>query len=295
MKIGIHDADGNDFPNLALMKLAAYHKALGHQVVKYDALWANTFDKIYSSKVFTFSGSSGAPWGKVERGGTGYKLFNRLPGEVEKQCPDYKLYGKDFSLGFLTRGCPRVCSWCIVNEKEGGIRADSDIEDFLRHDKAILLDNNVLAHAHGIEQIEKIGRMRVKVDFNQGMDARLIDDGIARRLAKISWLEPIRLACDTNEMMHHIGKAVEHLRWQNVTPRRYNCYVLVTDIDSAVERVRFLKGLHLNVYATIFRDYNDFAMITPEQAAFARWVNRSWLFKKCTWEQYRERVFKTEV
>lgn len=80
---------------------------------------------------------------------------NKLADVIEHQCPDYSLYGINYSMGFLTRGCPRECKWCVVPEKEGDIVAHADIDEFARHKEVVLMDNNVLAHDHGLYQIEK--------------------------------------------------------------------------------------------------------------------------------------------
>jgi hypothetical protein len=287
MKVALHDADKTSFPNLALMKLSSYHKARGDEVVWYDALWSHEYDKVYSSKVFTFTPTERL-YGNVFYGGTGTSGRD-LPDVVSlSNPPDYSLYGCDSSYGFLTRGCPNKCPWCIVPRKEGDIRPESDIEDFLRHDSAILMDNNVLAHPHGVQQIEKIAKMGIKIDFNQGLDARLIDDPMARLLAKVKWLAPIRLACDTAGQMKAIQKAVTHLRWHNATPRNYFVYVLVrTDISDAIERVRFLKGIGLDPFAQPYIDFDGKVKPTREQKQFARWVNHKAIFKSVTWEQYR--------
>jgi hypothetical protein len=176
--IGLLDIDKKG-PNLALMKLSAFYQSKDHQVE-----WVRPevpYDTIFASKVFTYTDDiAGEANGLYIKGGSGSGSNAALWDEVEHICPDYRLYGLDYSLGFLTRGCIRKCPWCVVHEKEGEIRANADIEEFLRHDSVVLMDNNVLAHPHGISQIEKLAELGVKVDFNQGLDARLIDDGIAQ-------------------------------------------------------------------------------------------------------------------
>ena len=282
MKIGIHDADRTNFPNLALMKLSAAYKAAGHEVEVFQDGVA--YDKVVSSKVFTFTDVQ-VPAGAI-CGGTGYKSKVTLPESVEHLCPDYSLYGVEQSYGFLTRGCIRSCSWCFVPGKEGHIRAHADIEEFARHKEVILMDNNVLAHAHGVAQIEKIARLGLKIDFNQGLDARLIDEPMAKTLKKVKWLHPVRLACDSHSQMPVIQKAVTELRWQNVTPKTYFIYVLVKDVEDAMERVKFLKGMSLDPYCQPYLDQEG----TPpslEQRQFARWVNIKQAFKTMSFEEYK--------
>jgi hypothetical protein len=285
MRIGLH-SDKTSFPNLALMKLSAWHKSKGDDVRIYDPLFASQFDKVYSSKVFTFTDEDRELIGNVEKGGTGYKLFNQLPVDIEHTCPDYSLFNLDYSLGFLTRGCPNTCAWCIVPKKEGNIYAHADIEEFLRHDKVVLMDNNVLASPYGLHQIEKLARIDVKVDFNQGLDARLIDDRVAQLLARIKWLSPIRLACDSQSQMSAVFNAVTLLRWHNARPVRYFAYCLVQDVDEAIERVKFLKGLNVTPFAQPFIDYEGGKLPTKRQLEFSRWVNHAAIFNTAEWEDY---------
>lgn len=287
MKIALHDSDATSYPNLALMKLSAWHKERGDSVSWYAPLFPA--DKIYSSKVFTFTEENKYLPDKTTRGGFGYNL-TELPDEIEHVCPDYTLYSLlDYSLGFLTRGCNKKCEHCFVPEKEGSIREHADIDEFLRHRNVVLMDNNILAHSHGIKQIEKMTKLDIKVDFNQGIEARLIDDNIARLLSKLNWLSPLRLACDNQKQIKHVARAVELLRWHNVSPRRYFCYCLVENIDEAVDRVRFLKGLNVDPFA---QPYMDKAGTEPskEQRHFARWVNHKAEFKSCIWDEYKKRV-----
>lgn len=190
MKIGMIDVDGHHYPNLALMKLSAYHKAKGDQVEWYTGI--DYYDRVYLSKVFGFTLDEERviQADEVVRGGSGYKLFDQwLPEDIEHICPDYSLYPMfPEAYGFLTRGCVNKCSFCIVPRKEGGIRKHSDITEFLDGRKsAILMDNNVIASDWGLQQIEKIISLKVKVDFNQGIDCRLIarDKSIAKLLKRV--------------------------------------------------------------------------------------------------------------
>lgn len=285
MKIGLHSSDKTKFPNLALMKLSAYHRKNGDIVEWYDGLWATKYNQIYSSKVFTFT-QKDKLFGNVQYGGTGNDIKVKLPDKIEHTCPDYDLYNLDYSLGFLTRGCPNKCPWCIVPEKEGDIRPHADIEEFLRHNKVVLMDNNVLASDHGIQQIEKLIKLKVKVDFNQGLDCRLIDDSIAKLLSKVKWLHPIRLACDTIAQMEPIQQAVRLLRWNNARPARYFVYCLIRNVDEAMERVKFLKGLYCEPFAQPYRDFRSNIEPSKELKRFARWVNHTAIFNSVPYEKY---------
>lgn len=274
---------GKIFPNLALLKLASWHRRKGDSVSWY--VEGQHFDKVYVSKVFTFTKSPDLPENAI-LGGTGFGDYGALPDEIEHACPDYAFGGVDFSLGFLTRGCPNACGWCIVPRKEGQIRGHADIEEFARHRNVILMDNNVLASDFGIDQIEKMGRLGLRVDFNQGLDARRIDESIAKRLSKLRWMKPLRLACDTKAQIPHIQKAVKLLREAKVTPRAYFCYVLVKDIEDAHERVMFLRSIGVDAFAQPYRDFSTNKEPTWMQKQYARWVNHKALHKSVSWEKY---------
>lgn len=288
MRIALHDSDKTKFPNLALMKLSAWHKKHGDTVSFFKP--NQNYDKIYSGKVFSFTDTDkNLPNDeRVIKGGTGYNMEMKLSDEIEHIMPDYSLYDLDYSVGFLTRGCIRNCPWCIVPQKEGKIRKNADITEFLAHRQAVLMDNNVLACEHGINQLEKIAKLGIKVDFNQGLDARLIDNSIAKRLSKIKWLKPVRLACDQKSQMPTVERAVRLLRENGCTPRQYFCYVLVKDINDALESVEFLRSLKVDPFAQPYRDFEANTEPTKEQKDFARWVNRKWIFKSCTWQEYQK-------
>ena len=260
------------------------------QVIEWFVEWfveGEDYDIVYSSKVFTFTPHTTQLPLNTIYGGTGYNIKSELPSHINKCYPDYSLYNVPYGMGFLTRGCIRRCEYCFVPEKKGAIRAESDITDFLQGNSAVIMDNNVLAHPHGIHQIEKIARLAVKVDFNQGLDARLIDDSTARLLSKVKWLSPLHLACDSVGMIEPVRKAVELLRWHDCTPRAYFCYVLVKDVNDALDRIKFLKGMNLNPFAQPFRDIIG-TEPTLEQKQLARWVNTKVLFKSMSWSDYKK-------
>ena len=200
MVIGLIAVDSK-YPNLALMKLSTYHKAKGDLVEWYTPF--QHYDVVYMAKVFTFTPDYYqviANADKVEKGGTGYNVHKTLPLEIDRLQPDYSIYNiaPDLAYGFLTRGCPNKCKWCVVPQKEGEIRPYMDIEEIAKGKrKAILMDNNVIASDYGLQQIEQIVKMGLRVDFNQALDARLVTDEIAALLAKVHWIRYVRFGCDT--------------------------------------------------------------------------------------------------
>ncbi len=166
LKIGLLDVDSHNFPNLVLMKISSYYKALGHQVE-----WMNHFERYdiaYKSKVFTFTQDDNTIINaeQVIVGGTGYNIKNKLPSDIENIYPDYSLYNiQNTAYGYLTRGCPRKCEFCIVSEKEGcsSIKVSS-LEQFWKGQKEIrLLDPNILASKDKEELLLQL------IDVKQGL------------------------------------------------------------------------------------------------------------------------------
>lgn len=292
MNIGLIDVDGHKgHPNLALMKLSAYHKAQGDSVEWWNGLME--YDRVYMSKVFTFTPDIDTVIQAKEiiRGGTGHKDYGSLPAEVESIFPDYSIYPKFKSaIGFLTRGCIRNCPWCIVPKKEGYIHPAATWQQIKRPDsrEIVFLDNNVLACDHGLQQIEDMGGKPVWVDFNQGLDARLIDADVAKLLSRLHWIRFIRMSCDTSAMLPVIRKATDHMKAAGISPSRFWCYVLVQDVEDAHRRVLELDLMGITPFAQPYRDY-DGGEPTREQMDFARWVNHRATFKSCAWEDYNGR------
>jgi len=183
VKIGLVAVDGHSgFPNLALMRLSAWHKAQGDVVE-----WWNGFihyDRVYLSKVFTFTPDveTVIDADEIITGGTGYKDYRSLPPEVEAMPPDYSLYPHfNRALGFMTRGCVHACHFCIVPRKEGALRPAATWEEIKRSDsrEIVFLDNNVLASDFGLDQIARMGG---KPRFCQAASSGLAEFDRARPL-----------------------------------------------------------------------------------------------------------------
>lgn len=175
------------------------------------------YDKIYMSKVFNFTPDDHTAYmaREIIKGGTGYDIASALPDEIDRLQPDYSIYPripKDAAYGFLTRGCPNRCPWCVVPRKEGVLRPYMDIEEIAidGRSKITLMDNNILAAGdYAKEQLEKIIANGYSVDFNQALDARLVTDEFARLLASTKWLNRrIRFGCDTSAQIETCEKAI---------------------------------------------------------------------------------------
>ena len=291
MRVALHDSDNTGFPNLALMKLSAWHKAQGDTVEWWTPLL--TYDRVYSSKVFTFTDENPYLPPDTIKGGTGYGKLDELPQEVDAMFPDYSIYPDcDHAIGFLTRGCIRKCPWCIVPKKEGQIKPYQTWQEIKRPDSRdiVFMDNNVLACQHGLEQIEDMGGKNVRVDFNQGLDARLITDDVAQMLAMVKWINYIRMSADTDAMLDVVLTAIDRLGKYGVKPYRVFVYVLVQDIESAERRVITLRNIGANPFAQPYRDFTTNAEPPLEQRQLARWVNHKAIFKTVsTFAEYQAR------
>jgi hypothetical protein len=223
---------------------------------------------------------------------------------------DYSIYPEcDHAIGFITRGCPNHCRWCIVPEKEGDIQSYEDCRLLLRvfHKgrsfseseklgyKLVLMDNNILASDYGIEQLKLIADFGIKLDINQGMDARLVTPEIADILARINWIRFIRFSCDTKSQIIPIIRAAELLKARGVKPYKLFIYLLVTsDVMDAAIRVTALKFIGpITIYAQPERNERLGIVPNQEQKYFAgRYIYRG-IYRKETWSDYRKRNYLT--
>lgn len=303
MKIGLLDIDGHNFPNLALMKLSAWHKQQEDEVSWYTGI--EHYDKVYLSKVFTFSTDDlrVIQADEIVKGGSGYKMFDQwLPEEIEHICPDYSLYPMyPNAYGFLTRGCVNKCPFCIVPRKEGAIRPHADITEFIDNRKsAILMDNNAIASDWGLQQIEKIASMKIKIDFNQGIDCRIIakDKSIAKLLSRIHWQTYLRMAYDNSEITEEVTTAIAYLKEAGLPSYKLFFYILVKEgqIKDAEKRALYLDSLGCKPFAMPYRDLDNNIPPSNEQRKFANWVNQKRAFKSCKFENFelqKRKQFKT--
>ena len=286
MKIGLVSVDDHNFPNLSLMKISAYHKARGDTVQ-----WANSlerFDKVYMAKVFDFSRDDLQAYQTDEliQGGTGYNLTNKLPIEIETMFPDYSLYNIDnTAYGFLTRGCPRHCKFCIVGEKEGlQSRKVADLKDFWNGQKEIkLLDPNLLACSDWQELLQQLIDSKAWIDVTQGMDIRLMNAQKQQMLNQCK-LKMIHFAWDNYEFSTY-KKLADYRQGFKLDGRHLRVYVLTnfnTTLEQDLERVYKLKELDYDPYIMIFDKLHAPKQIKQLQ----RWVNNKFIFRSC--EKFEE-------
>ncbi|WP_300706974.1 radical SAM protein [uncultured Brachyspira sp.] len=286
--------DSIKMPNLALMKLSAYHKEKGDIVDWYNPLFSSDYNKVYYSKIFTFTKHYPYFINNIEKGGTGFNIYKTLSHEIDILQPDYSIYPDiDYAVGFLTRGCIRKCKWCVVPEKEGYIKSYRTVEQIARTDsnKIVFLDNNVLASDFGIGEIEKLSRSDYYIDFNQGLDVRLVTDEIADLLVKINWIKYIRFSCDTTSILPKIIEVAELLRSKGYKKDIF-VYVLGIEPEDTLYRLNELKKHKITPFMQPYRDLSSFTIINPELRKMARWCNRKWLFKSCSYEEYNDKKRK---
>ena len=289
-KIGLIDVDGHNWPNLPLMKLSAYHKAKGDTVEPWIGLVS--YDRVYMSKVFTASADidSVIMADEVVKGGTGYGADSKLPAETEHIYPDYSLYPQyTAAYGFLTRGCPRGCPFCVVSDKEGRTsRQVADLGEFWRGQREIkLLDPNLLACAEHEAILQQLIDSGAWVDFTQGLDARLLTDGNIRLLQRVK-LKMVHFAWDRARDSDLILDRLRLFKAATGIDRRRACvYVLVnfdTDFEFDLYRVNTLRDMGYWPYVMIY----DKASAPERVRHLQRYVNNRAIFQTVPkFEDYR--------
>lgn len=298
MRIGLIDVDGHNFPNLALMKLSAWHKWGGDHVEWYMP-FGERYDLVYMSKVFSFTPDydDAINADRVIRGGTGYCIEtvggretfyaerdHALPREIEHIYPDYSIYPrltKETAYGFLTRGCPRGCAFCIVGNKEGRCSTKvADLSEFWRDQKNIVLcDPNILACRHADDLLEELADTGSWIDFNQGLDIRLMTEKRAEIISRIK-VKEIHFAWDRYEdrdivlprlrMFAEISKLSPHAHKGIV----YTIVNFNTTLDQDLDRIYTLRDMGYWPYVMIYnKDSAD-----KEYKRLQRWVNNRTIF-----------------
>ena len=295
MRIGLVDVDGHNYPNLALMKISAWHKSKGHEVMFADLF--HTFDVVYKSKVFTWTEDDPFCYDadEIQKGGTGYGDYTKvLPEEIEHMMPDYSLYGIDHAMGFTTRGCIRHCPFCLVHDKEGMLHAHADIQEFLGDKKkVVLLDNNIVASRHGIRQLEYCRDNGIAVDCDQGMDARILckSETLCNLVADIPpfGTKGIRIACDLEDEIEPCHKTIQAILARNPKASFVVYCILTDDYEDSVRRVLEWRkyGHRVAVYAPPYRDFDNPRQVIPRwQRDLSRWASNHYVYYSCNWEDY---------
>jgi len=297
MKIGLIHIDGK-MPNLALMKLSAYHKTKGDSVklikphikTGYERIM-ECFDKTYIGVIFEENVEKTKIFAKqfknVEIGGYYYNPNKILPDNIEHIMPDYDIYNCNYSMGFTTRGCIHKCPWCIVPKKEGKIRPNADIYEFWnrKHKHLEILDNNPMAHPEQFKKIAyQISSNNLTASFH-GLDVRLLNDKNTSILATMKFKPEPRFAFDTMEIEPYVLRGIKLLQKHGIN--RALWYVLVgfnTTWEQDMYRIMLLKKYNQRPYVMRYKKVKGIR----KYADLASWVNQHQFFTSMSWEEFLE-------
>jgi hypothetical protein len=294
MRVGICQVDGK-YPNLALMQICAYHERLGHSVEWFiPGLFAEQYDVVYASKIFSFSKLPTLPTGALI-GGTGIDFYNRLAPEVEACPPSYALYPAcSYHLGFTMKGCRFACKFCCVPAKEGRPRVNSSIDGLLLNQKGgnrlMLLDNDFFGGDEWRLNLERIVELKLRVCFVQGLNIRIITAEQAALLVKCDYTNSkfnqkyLTFAWDRFNDGKIVKKGIEVCNAAGIPCRHMQFFVLIgfdTTPEQDYERVMTLADLGCMPFVMPYNRDDGY------QRAFARWVNNRAVFKSCSWQSYK--------
>ena len=290
MNIGLVDVDGHHYPNLALMRLSAWHKLNGDSVEWADPIFGN-YDRIYKSKIFTFTPDEYTPWQcEVIKGGTGYDVRSRLPIEVEQQTAmDYSLYPQyPFSIQFFSRGCIRQCSFCLVHDKEGQIHPVEPLQLNPNGKHIEVLDNNFFANPEWRSAVNYLLATKQKVNLH-GVDIRIMNEEQAFWLNKLPLQKNVHIAWDlpTFDLTEKLREVTRYIK-----PYKIMCYVLVgfnSTVEQDMYRIETLRSFGIKPYIMPYRDFENKRIPSQYEKDLAQYVNKPMIFKACKFADFSPR------
>lgn len=299
MLVAIHDAEADHFgtldkfPNYALMKISAWHKAKGDKVVWFTPIESQFYDLVYSSKVFDFTPENPYLPENTIKGGIGYGLYYDLPEEIDRMYPDYTIYPNcDYAIGFLTRGCPNKCSWCYVPQKEGDIKPYRTWQEIVRTDtnKLTLMDNNILACPHGIEQLRQLADTDYRIDINQATSVFQVNKDTADILARLKWQKYIRFSVDQKSQIDGMYRTADLLAERGIPNSKLFIYCLITeDLEDDLKRIYAMRKLKsVTLYGMPYKDRRKGIMPKHWQNIMAQKYIYSGQWRKIDWEEWKE-------
>jgi len=259
INVALYDIDKTGFPNLALMKLGTFLKSEGYLPILNPPPGLTSLERSYASIVFTYNNKKVNPKIPSDNvGGSGIDLKKKLPPHIEKLIPDYSLYGIKYGFGFLSRGCIRNCKFCIVRKKEGALRQVSEIGDLLNplSKDIILLDNNFLGLPNHIQLLKDIKKLGLRVDFNQGLDIRLLTMGVGDILRQIPPIRDWRFSFDTISYVEETIKGISILKQCGILGKT-QFFVLLgykADLLETKERLSIVSKYKLNCFFMLYCD-----------------------------------------
>jgi hypothetical protein len=278
-KIAVYQVDGK-MPNLALMKVAQFHESLGDEVEHFFPM--KEYDKVYVSKIFTFSKIIHPLPPNAIIGGTGVDFFNKLPDAIENCRPSYRLWPNcNFHLGFSIKGCRFKCDFCCVPKKEGKPYIVSNIRDILINpnggNRLMLLDNDFFGGALWQENLLEIIALKLKVSFCQGLNIRTITEEQAYLLSKVNFRSQsfkskmLSFAWDNVKHEKLIFRGIDRLNKAGIRNEQMQFFILIgynSDIESDLYRINRLHSIGCKPFVMPYDKSN------PYQKKVARWCNR---------------------
>jgi len=258
MRVLLVDLDRTGFPNLALMKLSAWHKRLGHTVYLNEPIQG--YDHVEASCVFSWNLKKQTRYPTPHHaGGRAFSLHDDLPHDVDHIMPDYSLYGTDYSLGVTSRGCPNRCPWCEEWRNTPYTVPHARIFEFWdrRHSHIKLLDANLLASPGVFTTLQDLAASPVTVDFNQALDIRFVDADVAHALSAVTVKPCLRFSFDSSPVDESVRRGVSALVKRGFRASQLNFYVMVGFGESFAQesyRLKLLKELGCQAHIMFYRD-----------------------------------------
>lgn len=290
-KIGLVDVDGHNFPNFALMKISAFHKNQGDHVEWADAMFGGDYDKVYMSKIFTFSPDYPFQFDcEVIKGGTGYDVRSRLPEEIEQSLAmDYSIYPDcNYSLQFFSRGCIRKCPFCLVRDKEGYIHPVEPVDLNPKGEWIEVLDNNFFANPEWKSAVDYLIRVGQPVKLH-GVDIRIMTEEQAYWLNKMKLKGNTHIAWDlpSLDLTPKLEEVTKYIKSNKLT-----CYVLIgynSTKEQDLFRIETLRKFGIVPFVQPYRDFENKRTPTQYEKDLARWANNKFLYKSCSFEEFEPR------